>query len=735
MFSSLRLASLAMPTRSAALKCASKLNTFRSASTASEAVADLVDSDNRKPLFNKILIANRGEIACRIMRTAKKLGVKTVAVFSEADRDTMHVQMADESYCIGPAASAESYLKMEKIIGVAKQSGAQAIHPGYGFLSENASFAEAVTNAGLVFIGPPKQAIIDMGSKSESKKIMEAAGVPCVPGYHGEGQEIELLKTEAQRIGYPVLIKAIKGGGGKGMRIVEKPEDFELMLESAKREAIKSFGDDKVLIEKYLTRPRHVEVQVFADTHGNAVYLFERDCSVQRRHQKVLEEAPAPGLTPELRASLGAKAVAAAKAVNYVGAGTVEFILDTTDNKFYFMEMNTRLQVEHPVTEMVTNTDLVEWQLEVAAGNLLPKMQEALKLTGHAFEARIYAENPAKGFLPDTGKLVYMSTPETSDRVRVETGVRQGDEVSVYYDPMISKLVVRGKDRDEALRRLCSALEEFHVAGLHTNISFLTALATHPSFIAGDVETGFIPKFEKELLPPPEQTRVSHRTIAQIALGLLNTERVTVTTKSGAPYDPWNFLPGLRLNHTAMRTYNLKDGDKDVSATVTYERDGTYTMTTTSADGSSHTFTQSRAIPDTGNPYRSTIELGGERQTVTLVRTPHNNQVHLFAQRIHASLVLPPPVALISDASLGGANSVKTPMPCKISQVHVKKGDKVEKGTPVAVLEAMKMEHVVRAPMSGIVEKVWCTAGQLMAEGKVLVSFVAEGAPAEDAKK
>ncbi|KAJ3178835.1 Methylcrotonoyl-CoA carboxylase subunit alpha, mitochondrial, partial [Irineochytrium annulatum] len=418
----------------------------------------------RKPLFDKILIANRGEIACRVMRTAKKLGVKTVAVYSEADRDAMHVKMADEAYQIGRAASAESYLRMDKIIDVAKRSGAQAIHPGYGFLSENAAFADVVEKSGISFIGPPPQAIIDMGSKSASKEIMIDAGVPVVPGYHGAEQAPEYLKQEAGKMGYPVLIKAIKGGGGKGMRIVDKEEDFLEMLESSKREAIKSFGDDTVLVEKYITRPRHVEVQVFADKLGNAVYLFERDCSVQRRHQKVLEEAPAnvqPHLTPELRLDLGTKAVAAAKAVNYVGAGTVEFILDTDTNKFYFMEMNTRLQVEHPVTEMVTNTDLVEWQLEVASGNRLPRLQADLVLDGHAFEARIYAENPDRGFLPDTGPLRHLSFPAASETVRVETGVRQGDEVSVHYDPMISKLVVKGENRTAALRVLRKALGEF----------------------------------------------------------------------------------------------------------------------------------------------------------------------------------------------------------------------------------------------------------------------------------
>jgi 3-methylcrotonyl-CoA carboxylase alpha subunit len=397
------------------------------------------------------------------MRTAKRLGIKSVAVYSEADKDSMHVEMADEAYCIGPAASSESYLNVDKILAIAKSSGSKAIHPGYGFLSENSDFAEAVAERGLEFIGPPAQSIIDMGSKSASKNIMIKAGVPVVPGYHGDNQDAEFLKGEADKMGYPVLIKAVKGGGGKGMRIVSSSDEFFEMLQSSRREAIKHFSDDQVLVEKYITKPRHVEVQIFADKLGNAVYLFERDCSVQRRHQKILEEAPGPDISEELRVSLGEKAVAAAKAVNYVGAGTVEFILDTDTNNFFFMEMNTRLQVEHPITEMITGTDLVEWQLRVASGNRLPRLQKDLKLNGHSFEARIYAENPEKGFLPDTGKLIHIRTPEETSQVRIETGVREGDEVSVHYDPMISKLVVWSETRTDALRVLRKALGEYEV--------------------------------------------------------------------------------------------------------------------------------------------------------------------------------------------------------------------------------------------------------------------------------
>ncbi|CDW95162.1 hypothetical protein [Sporisorium scitamineum] len=480
-------------------------------------VASAVDTTTLKPLPAKILIANRGEIACRIIRTCRRLGISTVAVFSEADAASQHVKLADEAYCIGPAASAESYLRQDKILDVAQRTGATMIHPGYGFLSENAAFAKLLEETqNVTFMGPPSTAIDAMGSKSASKEIMLAAGVPCVPGYHGADQDPTLLASEADKIGYPVLIKAVKGGGGKGMKIADSPEEFADALSSAQREALKSFGDATVLIEKYLTAPRHVEVQVFADQHGNAVYISERDCSVQRRHQKIIEEAPAPHLPEELRRELGEKAVAAAKAVGYVGAGTVEFILDAErPENFYFMEMNTRLQVEHPVTEMVSGLDLVEWQLEVAAGNRLPLLQDELKIEGHAFEARIYAENTDAGFLPDTGKLVHVALPSTTTTthsnvgsvgqggaeavVRVDTGFVSGDEISVHYDPMIAKLIVKGRDRTEALRIMANALNQYQVVGPMTNIQFLKDLVRHPKFVQGEVETGFIGKFGKDL--------------------------------------------------------------------------------------------------------------------------------------------------------------------------------------------------------------------------------------------
>ncbi|KAI9069160.1 hypothetical protein FKP32DRAFT_1753998, partial [Trametes sanguinea] len=524
----------------------------RAFATAAESSFGTLQASDHKPLFDKILIANRGEIACRVIRTANKLGVKTVAVYSEVDANALHVRLADEAYCIGPAPSSESYLRIDKIIDVCKRSGAQAVHPGYGFLSENAEFAERLAKEGIVFIGPPASAIVSMGSKSESKNIMSAAGVPVVPGYHGTNQDPKLLQDEASRIGYPVLIKAVHGGGGKGMRIVHSASEFPEALASAQREALKGFGNADVLVEKYITRPRHVEVQVFADQRGGCVSLWERDCSVQRRNQKIIEEAPAPGLSPELRADLSAKAVAAAKAVNYVGAGTVEFIFDNDTQKFYFMEMNTRLQVEHPVTEMITGLDLVEWQLEVAAGNPLPLDQRSIPLVGHAFEARIYAENPRNNFLPDSGQLLYLSTPEPTHTfapsvaehhlaaspsasggagdfhpvvntsaaltpvVRLEQGFEQGAQIGVFYDPMIAKLVVHGRDRTEALRVLRRALEEYRVVGVATNVEFLRTLAGNDAFVRAEVETGFIPKHFDELFPPlPEP---SHEVLAQAAL-------------------------------------------------------------------------------------------------------------------------------------------------------------------------------------------------------------------------
>ncbi|TPX65440.1 hypothetical protein CcCBS67573_g08120 [Chytriomyces confervae] len=621
-----------------------------------------------KPLFNKILIANRGEIAIRVMRTAKRLGVKTVAVFSEADRDAQHVKMADEAYLIGPAASAESYLRMDKIIQVAQRSGAQAIHPGYGFLSENAAFADAVTKAGM----------------------------------------------------------AVKGGGGKGMRIVQNEAEFYEMLESSKREATKSFGDDTVLVEKYIIRPRHVEVQVFADTLGNAVYLFERDCSVQRRHQKVLEEAPAPHLSPELRADLGAKAVAAAKAVNYVGAGTVEFILDTSTNQFYFMEMNTRLQVEHPITEMITNTDLVEWQLQVASGNRVPKVQDELSIDGWAFEARIYAENPDNNFLPDTGPLRHLSFPQASNVVRVETGVQQGDTVSVHYDPMISKLVVKGSDRTEALRVLRKALGEFEVVGLNTNIEFLKRLSSHPEFISGDVETGFIPKFYNDLFPAP--TATSPFTLAHASLVLFSSLLPSTTTSAA---DPWNAssLGGFRLNSASgsTRTFRFLENNKEVRVDVTAGKQatGTYDVYVTDVNGLRTEFRGARVLQfDAGDGGMIVADVGDRRVKGRVVKD--GEKVHVFSEGTKITLQLAADPAAVVSGSNVAAGSVKTPMPCKISSLSVTAGDTVTKGQNLIILEAMKMEHVIKSPKDGVIKRVHYKVGDIVAEGKVLVSFEEE---------
>jgi 3-methylcrotonyl-CoA carboxylase alpha subunit len=628
------------------------------------------------------LIANRGEIACRVMRTAKKLGIQTVAIYSEADKNSMHVQLADEAYCVGPAESSKSYLRWEKIIEIAKNSKAKAIHPGYGFLSENSDFADQVQQHGLEFIGPPSQSIVDMGSKSASKNIMIAAGVPVVPGYHGSNQDSTFLKQKSEEMGFPVLIKAVKGGGGKGMRIVYSSEEFLENLESSRREAIKHFSDDKVLVEKYIIKPRHVEVQVFADKLGNAVYLFERDCSVQRRHQKILEEAPGPNISEELRKSLGEKAVAAAKAVNYVGAGTVEFILDTDTNEFYFMEMNTRLQVEHPITEMITNTDLVEWQLRVAAGNRLPKLQDELKLRGHSFEARIYAENPERGFLPDTGKLVHMQTPEPSIDVRIETGVKEGDEVSVHYDPMISKLVVWSENRTEALRVLRKALGEFEVVGPATNIEFLKSLASHPSFIQGDVDTGFINRHEAKLFPPKPMLDAS--IVGTTVLYLIGKDRLNEFSS-----DPWVATNGFRLNTHLQRSFTLfqdEERKQPIQVSVTFKSDR-FDIMVTYPDQSVQEFHDCILHSNDAKKVQATI--GNSRISSRIIS--HKESLHIFSNGKKYQ-VFTPLSSFDGESDVHGDGSLLAPMPCKISHVHVKAGDKVKKGQTILVLEAMKME-------------------------------------------
>lgn len=569
--------------------------------------------------------------------------------------------------------------------------------------------------------------MISMGSKSESKHIMEAAGVPVVPGYHGENQDPNYLKEQANIIGYPVLIKAIKGGGGKGMRIVQQESEFLAMLESSKSEGRKSFGDDQVLVEKYLARPRHVEVQVFADKLGNVVHLFERDCSVQRRHQKILEEAPAPNLSVEVRADLGAKAVAAAKAVGYVGAGTVEFILDTDTNQFYFMEMNTRLQVEHPVTEMVTNVDLVQWQLEVAAGNPLPIVnQQDIRLTGHAFEARIYAENPRKGFLPDVGPLTFLATPEPSANIRVETGVIMGDQVSVHYDPMIAKLVCRGRDRSEALRMLRTALQQYNIAGLSTNLDFLKTVTNHPAFINAEVETGFIAKYEKDLFPDlPAKTPPEYFIMA--SLKLLQPSLLTNNST-----DPWEINDSFKNNLPSTAHFEFSDKDnKLVQVQLKHQLNATMKFEVTYQDQTKVTFDDVVFDSQNSAPHTILCEINGHRQTTPIIllppstRHPGQHQLQLFTPQGSLILTTPPPAYLAkAQGSNDSQHSVRAPMPCKITHVHVRTGDDVEIGQPLLVLEAMKMEHVIKSPIKGkITRVVYPEVGMLVPDNAELVLF------------
>ncbi|BDT56681.1 biotin carboxylase [Massilia varians] len=672
-------------------------------------------------MFTKILIANRGEIACRVAATARRMGIRTVAVYSEADAGSKHVAVCDEAVLIGAAAVKDSYLRGQKIIEVAKATGAQAIHPGYGFLSENAEFAESVQAAGLVFIGPPGSSMRAMGSKSAAKQLMEAARVPLVPGYHGDNQEPAFLREQADRIGYPVLLKASAGGGGKGMRVVERSEDFEAALASCKREAISSFGDDKVLVEKYLIRPRHIEIQVFADTHGNCVYLHERDCSVQRRHQKVLEEAPAPGMTQDRRAAMGEAAVNATRAVGYVGAGTVEFIANQ-DGSFYFMEMNTRLQVEHPVTEMITGTDLVEWQLRVASGQPLPKKQHELAIHGHAIEARIYAENPEKGFLPSIGTLRHMDTPQAVEfqlgadgngpaAVRVDSGVREGDAISPFYDPMIAKLIVWGADRIQALARLSQALAEFQIVGLATNIAFLKRLVEGEAFSTADLDTGLIDRHGAALFPAPGAAPLGALALAALALSSGETVR-----GSANPADPWAQARGWRMNSAYRRVLSFADefsGEQGYQVGLTYGAHGWE------------------------------IDAGGERQPLALLRhegaelsirlgeTSLHGSVrrdgdlfHVFTGGRHYTLSYNDPMAHAGELEAAGGR-LTAPMPGKVVAVLASSGQEVKKGEPLVIMEAMKMEHTISAPSDGLVEEVLYQVGDQVADGAPLLAFKA----------
>ncbi|WP_033067577.1 acetyl/propionyl/methylcrotonyl-CoA carboxylase subunit alpha [Thalassospira australica] len=660
----------------------------------------------------KLLIANRGEIACRVIKTARRMGIATVAVYSDADANALHVKHADEAYHIGAPAPKDSYLRTDRLLEVIAQSGTDAVHPGYGFLSENASFADALEKAGCAFVGPPASAIRAMGSKSEAKKIMGKAGVPLVPGYHGEDQDSDLLAAEADKIGYPVLIKASAGGGGKGMRAVEKPSDFKEALVSCKREAQSSFGDDHCLIEKLIVKPRHVEIQVFADAHSNAVYLFERDCSLQRRHQKVIEEAPAPGMSEHLRAQMGKAAVDAAKAIGYQGAGTVEFLLDASGS-FYFMEMNTRLQVEHPVTEKITGEDLVEWQLRVADGEKLPKTQEELSINGHAFEVRIYAEDPQNDFLPATGKLVHMRMPRESDHVRVDTGVYQGGEVSIHYDPMIAKLITWDVDRTSALRRMASALNDVQIVGVTTNTGFLGNIARHPAFEAGEVETGFIPMYHDDLIPAPSTP--DNDALAFAALDILLTrdaEAAAYAAQSSDPYSPWNSTAGFRLNDDNHHDLILRHDGDDIMIKVHY-RDHGYVIDM--PDGSAII-----ACAEHDETGAIVANLNNVRKRASVLRD--GNRLMIFRDGRSDRLDIFDPLAAAGQNE-GAGGGLTAPMPGKIIAVMAEAGQTVTAGDKLVVMEAMKMEHTISAPVSGTVREVFFGVGDQVDDGAELIAI------------
>ncbi len=672
-------------------------------------------------MFKKILIANRGEIACRVIKTARRMGIRTVAVYSEADAGARHVRLADEAVCIGAPPPKESYLVVDKIIAAAQATGAQAIHPGYGFLSENVDLAEACAQNGVVFIGPPVAAIRAMGSKSEAKKLMEKAGVPLTPGYHGDNQDPDFLRHQADGIGYPVLIKAAAGGGGKGMRAVDRSEDFLDALASCKREAASSFGDRHVLVEKYLQRPRHIEFQVFGDSHGNCVYLFERDCSVQRRHQKVLEEAPAPNMTPARRAAMGKAAVDAAKAVGYVGAGTVEFIVpqgDAQDGTFYFMEMNTRLQVEHPVTEMITGLDLVEWQLKVGAGETLPLTQEQLVIRGHALEARIYAEDPDKGFLPSVGRLIHLAPPAETLHVRVDTGVEQGDEISPHYDPMIAKLIVWDESRDLALARMLQALADYRVVGVSNNIGFLSRVVACPAFAQADLDTGLIERERAFLFPEAAEPPAEAWLVAALAELIRDQQYAAAeATASSDPFSPWHARDGWRLNGNARREIRLRTGEIERVVNAGYAGDSfalEFEGRHTTASGR---FTGSSELR---------VDLGGRRINVTVVSA--NEKRHVFIDGV--SFIFAAIDPLFHAGSGGGAEGGLTaPMPGKVIALIAAVGAKVEKGAPLLILEAMKMEHTIAAPTAGVVKAFCFNVGEQVSDGAELVEFEAEQKP------
>ena len=665
-------------------------------------------------MFDKILIANRGEIACRIIKTAKLMGIRTVAVYSDADADAMHVQMADEAVHIGAAPSRESYLLMENIITAAKQTGAQGIHPGYGFLSENADFCQLCADNDMTFIGPPIDAIQAMGSKSAAKTIMEKAGVPLVPGYHGDNQDPAFLKQIADEMGYPVLLKAAAGGGGKGMRQVWKNEEFDDALATAKRESINAFNDDIMLVEKYLTQPRHVEIQVFCDQHDNAVYLAERDCSVQRRHQKVIEEAPAPGMTGALRREMGEAAIESAKAINYEGAGTVEFLLDS-DGSFYFMEMNTRLQVEHPVTEMITGQDLVEWQLRVASGEPLPLQQHDISINGHAVEVRIYAEDPDNDFLPATGKLAHLQTPLEDRHTRVDTGVRQGDTVSVFYDPMIAKLIVWDENREKALKRMAKALSEYQIHGVTTNIGFLSKLVASEPFLAADLDTGFIDKHHAEIFKKDVYDLKNDVCLAALFLVLRRSQTASAYSSGQDPFSPWNLSNGWRLNEANIQNVEIACHEQNFAVEVELitNKHADYLIRFDGYELTASGELNGSQLTSSINGYRSKSSVA-LHESVYQVFTPDSS--FQFTE-------LAPDLGDNNDTSIG--HGLSAPMNGTIVTLLVEAGTSVAKDDPLLVMEAMKIEHIIRAPAAGIVSEFYFQAGSLVDGGAELLAFEA----------
>lgn len=664
-------------------------------------------------MFKKVLIANRGEIACRVISTLKKMGITSVAVYSDADRDARHVKLADEAYHIGGSRPDESYLKAEVLLTLAKKIGVDAIHPGYGFLSENSDFAQRCPQAGITFIGPAAESIVKMGAKDAAKALMETANVPVVPGYHGKNQDPAYLKDQAEKVGFPLLIKAVSGGGGKGMRVVKSVNEFAELLDSVKRESINAFGDDRVLLERYISKPRHIEFQVFGDSHENYVHLHERECSLQRRHQKIIEETPSPFLDEKTRQAMGIAAVNAARAISYLGAGTIEFIVGE-DRSFYFMEMNTRLQVEHPVTEMVTGQDLVEWQVRVAAGEPLPLKQEQISSTGHSFETRLYAENPSNLFLPSTGKLQHLRFPETNDHVRVETGVEQGDTISVFYDPMIAKLVVWGENREVARERLLKALGESGIIGVENNIAFLETLSTHPDFIGNKIDTQYIDKKLDTLLSDsrvelPQQVLLAASVHTLLEGQQAVSDMALLSTESNSP---WFDTTGWRPNGQSQRSLFFTYEDSDNLEIKVTENDKHFIF---------HLDNDLDVIAEASGDNVIRLLINGSWERFITLKYKNISLIS-WKNRWYSLTEVNP---FESDLTItGGPSTVTAPMPGKLLKLLVASGDSVSAGQPLAIIEAMKMEHTLNAPFDGKVDQVFYLEEDFVEADATLITFV-----------